>query len=206
MTLLAARRATVAAAAVAITITATIVVTVIVAHGSKVGCRFGERDLAPELELSQDGDMVRREVGIREADTPTHVLLLHTSQKSQHVQEVGRIINIVDHRYKRWCKVGERQLVNLTVRRSKRHLVRESVRSVASVGMVSKIVVALCDCSLGQELVHTRVWLRVEISADQGRQLATHTVDSGGCARGSWQMGPLVRKLVQLVHQHGDLN
>lgn len=206
MKLLAARRATVVAATVAITITTTIAVAGIVAHGSKVGCRFRERDLAPELELGQNGDMVRWEVGVREADTPTHVLLLHASQQSQDVQEVGRVINIVDHRHKRGCKVGERQLVNLAVRRSKCHLVRESVRRVASVGMISKIVVALCDRSLGQELVHTRVWLRVEISTDQGRQLAAYTVNSGGCARGSWQMGPLVRKLVQLVHQHGNLN
>lgn len=107
MKLLAARRATVVTVAIAIAITTTTAVAVIIAHGSKVGCRFGERGLAPELELSQDGDMVRWEVGVREADAPTHVLLLHASQQTQNVQEVGRVINIVDHSHKRWCEVRE---------------------------------------------------------------------------------------------------
>jgi len=50
---------------------------------SKVRGMFRKRLLGLEFELCQDRDMVGREMGVRESDHATHILLLYPSQEPQ---------------------------------------------------------------------------------------------------------------------------
>jgi hypothetical protein len=173
--------------------------------------------------------MIRREVGIGESHDALEILLVDLAEQPRHTKRVRRVElcpissvrvtagdmggtnQIIDRSLETRGIVGEGQLANVGVGRLEREAMRESLTRVRPVDAAHKVGVVLLDRSPRQEFVDSRVGHRVEVSADDSRDLGTVRVVRRGVvalgeveARG--EASKVVANLVQLVHEHRDLH
>lgn len=182
-------------------------------------------------ELRQQRQMIAREMIVRKARHALQILLVDLAQQTGDLQRVGRVPDIVDDVGEARRVVGEGQFADVTVRRLEAEGVRHTVAREVAVLVRAEVDVCVGESAVRQQVVDAGTGGRVEVAADDERDLRAGGVFEGGTRFGRrfdggggvgvlvvvreaegdfvgacWEAGVSVCEFSELLHQDCDLD
>ena len=130
--------------------------------------------------------MIAGEMIIREPGNALQILLVDLAQQTRDLQRVGRVPDIVDDVREARRVVGEGQLADVAVRRLETEGVSHAVAREVAVLVVAQVGVRVGQGAVREQVVDARAGGRIEVAADNERDLRAGAVFEGGAGVGWW--------------------